>query len=250
MVCETTGPHSQTGFAVRLDWGVPGLADIGQDVEAVVVVDVLSFTTAVEVACSRGAHVYACRWTDARAGQMATRLGAALAVCRAQVSEQAPYSLSPVTLMRLAAGKKLVLPSPNGAEVSLAAADIGSALFAASLRNRRAVAAAVEGASPVAIVAAGERRADGSLRPALEDLIGAGAVIEALPGTRSPESALAVAVWTAAENSLADMVRDCASGRELVQSGYHEDVRLAAEVDVSNCVPRWSDRAFISAAAQ
>ncbi len=137
-----TGPHSQTGFDVRRDWGVAGLADIGVGVEAVIVVDVLTFTTAVEVACSRGAHVYPCRYNDARAGQMATRLGATLAVDRAQVNKQAPYSLSPVTLMRLAADRKLVLPSPNGAEVSLAAADTGAVVFAASLRNRSAVASA------------------------------------------------------------------------------------------------------------
>lgn len=57
LIRDNDGSHSQAGFDVRLDWGAAGLADIGVNVEAVVVVDVLSFTTAVEVACSRGARI-------------------------------------------------------------------------------------------------------------------------------------------------------------------------------------------------
>lgn len=240
------GPHSQSGFDVRMDWGVSGLADIRSGIRSVVVVDVLAFTTSVEVACCRGAHVYPAAWKGPAAGELATRLGASLAVARTEADEAHPYSLSPASMLAVISGERIVLPSPHGASASLAATELGVPVFAGCLRNRRAVAAAANRPRPVAVIAAGERRADGSLRPAWEDLIGGGAIIDALAGTRSPESTLAGDAWrAAADDPLAPML-DSASGRELVEGGYSQDVHMAATTDVSDYVPMLIDGAFVS----
>ncbi|MDP8927428.1 MAG: 2-phosphosulfolactate phosphatase [Actinomycetota bacterium] len=176
---------------------------------------------------------------------MATRLGAALAVGRGQVNEQAPFSLSPVTLMQLAANHRLVLPSPTAQRHRLPRPISAPPSSPPTCATDERLPVRSKACFRSRVIAAGERQANGSLWPGLEDLIGVGAVIEALSGTRSPESSLAVAAWTAAQKGLDRMIKDCASGRELVQSGHHEDVHMACEVDVSNCVPRWSDGAFI-----
>ena len=84
------------------------------------------------------------------------------------------------------------------------------------------------------MVAAGERWPDDSLRPAAEDLWGAGAVLALLPrDDLSPEARLAADAFLAVEASLADSVHGCASGRELSAADFAEDVAVAAELDVS-----------------
>lgn len=84
------------------------------------------------------------------------------------------------------------LPSPNGSTVSTTAGAI--ATFTACLRNCRAVAAhALTRGLRIAVVPAGEQWGDGALRPAIEDLIGAGAVLACLPGRPSPEAETAIA---------------------------------------------------------
>jgi 2-phosphosulfolactate phosphatase len=77
----------------------------------VIVVDVLSFSTCVDVAVSRAASIFPYPWKDAAAGQFATRHQAELAGARGR----ARYSLSPVSFVDAPAGLRCVLPSPNGA---------------------------------------------------------------------------------------------------------------------------------------
>ncbi|MFF0434101.1 2-phosphosulfolactate phosphatase [Streptomyces sp. NPDC004327] len=101
----------------------------------------------------------------------------------------------------------------------------------------------------IAVVAAGERWPDGSLRPALEDLLAAGAVLAALralvPGgaTLTPEATAAATLWTATEDPVAAL-HGCDSGRELYEYGYPQDVEVAAEIDSSAAVPVLVDGAF------
>jgi 2-phosphosulfolactate phosphatase len=104
------------------------------------------------------------------------------------------------------------------------------------------VAAAVRG--KVAVIAAGERWPDGTLRPAWEDLVGAGAVIAALPGTRSPEAQLAADAFEAAR--LDGQLLACMSGRELDELGFRADVALAADLDASPHAPELVDDAYVS----
>jgi 2-phosphosulfolactate phosphatase len=208
-----------------------------------VVVDVLSFCTCVEVATARGAAVVPYRWQDDTAARYALEQGAILA---SRDRGAGGYSLSPASLANIPPGTRLVLPSPNGAAVSLRAAGIGTTV-AACLRNAAAVAAFARArGGPVAVIACGERWADGSLRPSWEDLVGAGAVIAELPGPRSPEAEAACEAFRRAEADLPARLRACASGRELIERGFAADVELAAAVGVSRCVPVLSAGAFVA----
>jgi hypothetical protein len=69
----------QTGFDARLEWGLEGARVLAGACRVVVVVDVLSFTTAIEVAVGRGAVVFPHRWPDPGAAAFARRVGAVLA---------------------------------------------------------------------------------------------------------------------------------------------------------------------------
>ena len=130
------GPAAQTGFAYRFDWGTAGARALVPGAGAVVVVDVLSFTTCVDVALAAGAAVVPARGHDTDATEVARRLGSVVAA--RQRSLAAP-SLSPSSLRRLSPGTRLVLPSPNGATVALAVASLTSApVFAGCFRNARA----------------------------------------------------------------------------------------------------------------
>jgi 2-phosphosulfolactate phosphatase len=107
------------------------------------------------------------------------------------------------------------------------------------LLNARAVAraaAVVAGERAITVVACGERwrerGEDGPLRVAFEDLIGAGAVIAALGGDRSPEARVAEEACQAMRRDLAALLAECGSGRELVLRGYAADVAHAARLDL------------------
>lgn len=224
--------HLQAGFAVRCEWGLAGMEALAPTSDVVVVVDVLSFTTCVAIAVANGAAVLPYRFRDETASDFAARSGALLASSRGGHG----YSLSPASLLEIPAGTRLVLPSPNGATISLAAQ--GARVVAGSLRNATAVArAAVDSGARIAVIPCGERWPDGSLRPALEDWLGAGAVITALKGSKSPEAIAAERSFSAAGSDLTELVRSCASGREITDRGFAADVELAAELDCSDVVP-------------
>lgn len=136
-----------------------------------------------------------------------------------------------------------MLPSPNGAGLCFAARN--RAVFTACLRNATAVAEAAQNpGAKIAVLPAGEHWDDGGIRPCLEDLIGAGAVIAKLPGRRSPEAELAVAAFERFKGDLAATLRSCGSGKELRDRGFATDVELAAQHNVSRNVPRLAEGAF------
>ena len=234
--------HGQSQYQVRFDWGLEGARAIAADADVIVVIDVLSFTTAVDIATSRGAEVVVSGGPDATA--LAERLGAELAGPR---GGERP-SLSPASLAGLPRDHRLVLPSPNGSALSAALIEHPALVVAGSLRNRRAVADWAlhqQGDKgdrfTIAVVAAGEVRDDGTTRFAVEDLLGAGAVIDALADVGidycSPESAAASAAFTGLRNATGHLIGASASGRELAERGYRADVDLAIDLDVSSAVP-------------
>jgi hypothetical protein len=71
----------------------------------------------------------------------------------------------------------------------------------------------------IAVVAAGATQPDGTLRFAVEDLLGAGAVIDAIAEVgidhQSPEAAAAAAAYTGLRNATRHLVNASVSAREL-----------------------------------
>ncbi|MGN6781429.1 MAG: 2-phosphosulfolactate phosphatase [Marmoricola sp.] len=247
--------HRQSGSAVRFEWGATGADAVREDTDVVVVVDVLSFTTTTTIALEAGATVVPWPWKDASAAAAARARGAVLAVGRREGREKGSVSLSPAAMRRAARpGSEVLLPSPNGATLANRLAAAGAACVAGCLRNATAVGrwVADRGAGRVAVIAAGERWTDGTLRPAVEDLWGAGAVLDALARrdralTLSVEAQTARDAFRAVAATLPDALLGCASGLELVGSGFAEDVRIAAERDASSVVPLLQGDTFVAA---
>ncbi len=96
----------------------------------------------------------------------------------------------------------------------------------------------------IAVIPSGEKLDDGSLRPSFEDFIGAGAVISYLGGKFSPEAQLASEAYQGLRQSLERLIKQCSSGQELIRRGFKQDVDLASEMNVSDCVPMLVNRAY------
>lgn len=239
------GWAAQENYDVRFDWGPWAASAVTTGV--CVVVDVLRFTTAVEAAVGRGVLVYPYRWRDAGATTFAVSVGARLADAR----DCAGPSLSPVSMLELEAGSALVLPSPNGSTCAFLAAEAGVKVAAGCLRNAAAVGAwAAAAGAPITVIACGEKWPDGALRPALEDLLGAGAILGAISGAVPPEALVspealgAIAAFHDAASRLPDILSHCVSGRELEEKGWRGDVVYASALNVSATVPVLRQGAF------
>ncbi|WP_439663956.1 2-phosphosulfolactate phosphatase [Lentzea sp. HUAS TT2] len=215
---------SQEGYQLRLEWGPEGVNAL-RDCDVLIVVDVLSFTTSVDLVVANGGQVRPARWRP-----------------------ESGKTLRPASL----AGETglVELPSPNGSNLCFLAGETGAHVLAACLRNATAVAKrAQELGERIGVIPGGERwgldilksgpREFGPLRPCVEDYLGAGAVLAALTGTASPEARLAATAFRTTDVPAA--VRGCGSGRELVENGHAADVDLAVRVNVSTAVPMLVD---------
>ncbi|MBA3419869.1 MAG: 2-phosphosulfolactate phosphatase [Geodermatophilaceae bacterium] len=254
-------PFAQAGFRLRLEWGLSGCTAItsGAQHDFVAIVDVLSFTTTLSVAADLGIQVWPYGWADSSAVAYARDRDAVLAVGRSTASAR-DVSLSPGTLRRANGLQRLVLPSPNGSTIARRLAEGGATVVGVSLRNAVAVADWVtvelelNPRGQLSVVAAGERWPDGSLRPAVEDLWGAGGLLAAMMDGGitdvSPEARAAAAAYRDARDDLAALLRQCASGRELLATGYPEDVDIAAEIDRSTSIPILLEGRFVNANGQ
>lgn len=225
-------PLVQNGYAVRLEWGAEAVSALASRCAVVVVVDVLSFSTSVDIVLGRGATV---RLTTG--------------------DNETSYQLrGPASLTDQPAGTQVLMTSPNGGRLCAMASALGPLVLTGCLRNARAVAAVAAGLAdgqPVGVIPAGEQwgvdlltdnePTTGALRPAIEDQLGAGALVSELLklglGPASPEAALAATTYRAAQPYLGDLLAECASGRELIATGNGEDVMPAADLECSTVAP-------------
>lgn len=204
----------------------------------------LTFTTCVDVALGAGATILPYYWDDPTAADYAVKHQAELAGKR----RRARYSLAPECYADAPAGLRCVLPSPNGARTTLEAAARSGVALAACLRNARAVAAGAQDLGrTVNVIPCGERWPDGSLRPALEDALGAGAVLAHLERDRSVEAEALVTLYERHKDELQQVLEHTGTGRELEERGHVRDKVYAAALNVSTVVPRFDGVAFVAA---
>ncbi|KAA9107864.1 2-phosphosulfolactate phosphatase [Microbacterium rhizomatis] len=207
-------PFDQLRYQVRLEWGLDGLARLAP-ADVVVVVDVLRFSTTVTDAVARGESV-------------------------------------PLDDTALAV-------SVNGAQVAAAAAASGAVVMLGCLRNATAVATAVtavqagRGArTSIALIACGERlgrELPGPVRFAVEDHLGAGAIIDALSARgidhSSPEAAVAGEGFRGMRRAVRHLLTASGSGQELIERGDREQVLAAAEIDATDAVALLRDGVLV-----
>lgn len=212
-------PFAQSSYQVRFEWGVDGLARLAP-ADVVVVVDVLRFSSTM---------------ADA-------------------VGEQ------PVALDRAR------IWSSNGAAVADAASRVGGVVLLGGIRNATATARAVMTLqersgerTSVSVIAGGELTPEGRLRFAVEDQLGAGAIIAALSDLgidhSSPEAAGSAESFRALRRGLRHLLIGSGSGRELVD-GVASTARMladgirpatvaeAAELDAVDAVPMLRNGVF------
>lgn len=241
-------PHqyfSQHAFDIRLEWGSAAAEHLAQEVDCVIVVDVMSFSTCVSLANEQGAMIAPWPWKDDSAQRYAAEMGAQAASIDRRFSDHA-FTLSPASLLKIPAGTRLVLPSPNGSTVAFKAREKGVQVFTAGLRNRQATAAACRHFQRILVIPCGERWPDGSLRPAIEDYVAAGGIIAALgERQRSPEAEMALAAYQSAREQDFASLFQCASALELVERGFAADVDLCLSVDITQHASRLVDNFFV-----
>ena len=233
---------------VRLAWGRRGAQAAAERGDILVVIDTLRFSTAAATAVHHGALIYPCAPDEALFTALAERVGGAVArhSLSPHSSTSSRFTLSPRSYLGIEPGTRVVLPSPNGStccQYGVRAA----ALFVGALVNAQAVAGTVSrllaGAHRLnaTVLACGERwRApdeEGVLRFALEDYLGAGAVLSALPFAQSIEAQACGATFQAMQDQLEAVLWECDSGQELRAKGLGDDVRFAAQLNIYDTAP-------------
>lgn len=130
-------------------------------------------------------------------------------------------------------------------------------VITASLNNRAAVAewvlarqAEKSDRFSVAVIAAGDLRPDGTSRFAVEDLLLAGAVIDALSTLGidhcSPEAAAASASFVGLKQARKHLLLASESGQALAADGRRDEVHAAAVLDDSADIVEVAEFAFAS----
>lgn len=203
----------QSRYQVRLEWGVAGLARLAA-ADVVVVVDVLRFSSTISARVAAGESV--------------------------------------------SFGGEARSNAESGAAVAAAAAAGGAVVLLGCLRNAAAVADEVMaeqtrrgGRTSIAVIAAGEPTGRADVRFATEDLLGAGAIVDALSRRgidhTSPEAATACEAFRGLRGAVKHLLSATGSGQLLLADARRDEVLAAAEIDADSTVPVLRDGIFSAA---
>jgi 2-phosphosulfolactate phosphatase len=100
----------QLNFDICFDWGSQAIENLAT-ADAIVIVDVLSFSTRVDIALGRGVNVLPYRWQCGSAVEYTAAHGAEPASTRSRFADR--YSLLPASMLnaRLAYGSRCFRPT-------------------------------------------------------------------------------------------------------------------------------------------
>lgn len=231
---------------VRVTWFEGGL---DEEAAAVVIVDVLRFSTTVAVALSLGfKHVYAFSELNEAVNFAKSRKLPLVAEVRGVKPPEADLDNSPSDLMRygvtyLKRGiRELVIRTSSGAAIVSNAVRRGfKNIFISSTVNARSVAKALldRGYDTVNIACGGLNLS----KFAIEDYIGAGALIEELVSLEpevvlEDEGLAALYTYRSTRETLLELFSKSRSGKIVTSTGHYEDIVIASRVNSFNIVPQ------------
>lgn len=246
-----------TDARIHLEWGAIGAKLAASRGDIVVIVDVLSFSTSVTIVLSNGGtpFSYSDQEIKDQGGRekVENRLNAEI-ISRDRQLTDSRFSLSPVSLKAVKPLDRIVLTSINGAHCVSSAAKSPIVLIGA-LTNRLATAEAVSQllrlnkTNRCTLVACGELWSsifpdEQGMRPSIEDLIGVGAIAEALSSefSLSIEAQNAVNAFSSYRDDLLHVLSSSISGRQLISREFEGDVELASVLDSETEVAVWIPR--------
>jgi len=237
---------NQSPFQCRMDWGIRGVKEASLRGDIIVIVDVLSFSSAITNAVHQRAIIYPFPRTG-DINEFGKSVNAEVCILeRSRARELGLPSLSATSFNESHKGKKYVISSINGA-TCVKEASGNNYIFIGCLLNASAVAIVVNQIQQdknlnITVIASGERWSGNKdeprdLRPSIEDYLGAGAILELLNGTKSPEAKVCIGAYQNSKSELDELILDSSSGRELLNMGFSDDVKFCSQVDVFKEVP-------------
>ncbi|WP_409271021.1 2-phosphosulfolactate phosphatase [Neobacillus sp. SCS-31] len=246
---------TQASYPVKVEWGRRGAREAAQRGDIVIVVDVLSFSSTVATALRAGCDIYPYPpHLDGKA--YAVQIGGEYILGRSEAAKLGKATLSPISFTPSHKGKKFVLTSLNGAFCTWIA-DMVPALLIGSLLNADAAAMAANKIreqikADITVIPCGEQwnapeENEDTLRPSIEDYLGAGAILSLLEGEKSPEAEVCIGAFQSAKDRLSDLIWDCGSGRELRAKGFEADVIYCSRLNAFSTVPLLAGHNFIHA---
>lgn len=245
----------QSPYDCRIEWGKRGAREAAERGDIIIIVDVLSFSSTVISALKYGAVIYPYP-PNLDGENYAAKLGAEYIIGRAEAAKMGKPTLSPVSFNREHTQKKYVLTSLNGAYCTWIASKV-PALLIGSFLNASSVASVanklrLQTNANITIIPCGEQwndvmENDDTLRPSMEDYLGAGAILSCLDGKKSPEAEVCIGAFLNGKLKLNELIWECGSGRELRQRGYGDDVKHCSRLNIFDIVPILDVDKFVSA---
>ncbi|PGS47305.1 2-phosphosulfolactate phosphatase [Bacillus sp. AFS041924] len=245
----------QSNYECKVEWGKRGARDAAKRGDITIIVDVLSFSSTVVTAVNQNAIIYPYPPNlDGKA--YAKSIGADYILGRNEAAVLGKATLSPVSFNESHTNNKFVLCSLNGAFCTWLASKVPSLIIGSFLNMSSVVSYANQLKrkfnANITVIPCGEvwndsRENEDLMRPAIEDYLGAGAILAELEGTKSPEAEVCIGAFVHSKHKIKDLIWECGSGRELRVKGFEEDVRHCSQMNRYNVVPVLKNDCFVDA---